>query len=53
MYGKINPGQVSNRPMARSMLNNGVTKEIDGNIVISKAAPISSRLPGNSSRATA
>ena len=35
------------------MLNSGVTSEIAGNIAISSAAPISSRLPGKSSRATA
>ena len=49
----ISPGQVSNRPMRRSMLNSGVTREICGNIAISSAAPISSRLPGKSSLATA
>lgn len=35
------------------MLNSGVTSEIAGNMVISRVAPISSRLPGKSSRATA
>ena len=37
----------------RSMLNNGVTSEICGNIAISNDRPTSSRLPGKSSRATA
>ena len=35
------------------MLNSGVTREICGNIVINRAAPTSSRLPGKSSRAIA
>ena len=35
------------------MLNNGVTSEIAGNIAISSAMPISSLLPGKSSRAMA
>ena len=35
------------------MLNSGVTSEICGNIAISSATPISSRLPGNASRAIA
>src|SRR6266498_3887695 len=53
MYGMISAGHVSNRPIARSMLNSGVTSEIAGNIAISKDIPISTPLPGNSSRATA
>ncbi len=53
MYGMIRPGQVSNSPSRRSMLNSGVTSEICGNIAISSAAPMSAFLPGKSSRATA
>src|ERR1700727_1726045 len=53
MYGMISPGQVSNSPILRSMLNSGVTNEIAGNIEISSTTPINKRLPGNSSRATA
>lgn len=53
MYGRISPGQVSNSPSARSMSNSGDTSEIGGNIAISSDSPISSRLPGKRSRATA
>ena len=53
MYGMIRPGQVSKRPRLRSMLNSGVTSEIAGNMAISSDMPISRRLPGKSSRATA
>ena len=49
----ISPGQVLNRPIARSMLNIGVTRAISGNIAISSDIPISTALPGNVSRATA
>ncbi len=49
----ISPGQVSNSPTLRSMLNSGVTNDIAGNIEISSTTPINNRLPGNSSRATA
>ena len=40
-------------PSVRSMLNIGVTSEIAGNIAISSADAMSSRLPGKLSRATA
>ena len=49
----ISPGQVLNRPIARSMLNSGVTREMAGNIAISSAIPIRMLLPGKRSRATA
>jgi hypothetical protein len=49
----IRPGQVSNRPTARSMLKIGVTSEICGNIAISSATPTSNFFPGNASRAIA
>ena len=49
----ISPGQVSNSPIRRSMLNSGVTKEIWGNIAISSAEPMSAFFPVKSSRATA
>ena len=52
-YGMISPGQVSNRPSARSMLNIGVTSEIAGNMAMSSAIPIRTCLPGKSSLATA
>ena len=38
----INPGQVLNSPIRRSMLNSGVTRDL-GNIAISSATPMSSR----------
>ena len=53
MYGMIRPGQVSNSPILRSMLKIGVTREIWGNIAISRATPTSNRLPGKASRAIA
>ena len=53
MYGMISPGHVLNRPSDRSMLNIGVTREICGNIAISRAIPIRRRLPGKSSLAIA
>ena len=53
MYGMISPGQVSNRPRFRSMLNRGVTSEMAGNMAISNDMPIRTVLPGKSSRATA
>ena len=49
----ISPGQVLNRPSARSMANNGVTSAMIGNIAISSDIPMSTTLPGNRSRATA
>jgi hypothetical protein len=49
----IRPGQVSNSPICRSMLNSGVTSEIAGNIAISNAIPMRMLLPGKASRATA
>src|SRR5579863_9617035 len=53
MYGMIRPGQVLNSPSARSMVNNGVTSAISGNMAISSAIPMSTLLPGNRSRAMA
>ena len=53
MYGMIRPGQVLNIPSARSMVNNGVTSAMSGNMAISSAIPMSTPLPGNCSRAMA
>ena len=52
-YGMMSPGQVSNSPSDRSMLNSGVTSEMAGNMAISSDMPISRFLPGKRSRATA
>ena len=49
----MRPGQVLNSRSVRSMLNNGVTSEIAGNIAMSSDMPMSALLPGKSSRATA
>jgi len=53
MYGMISPIQVLKIPSPRSMLNSGVTSEMSGNIAISSDIPMSARLPGKLSRATA
>src|ERR1700748_2868346 len=49
----ISPIQVLKIPSCRSMLNSGVASEMSGNIAISSDSPMSRRLPGNASRATA
>ena len=41
MYGRISPGQVSNRPSRRSISNSGDTSDTCGNIAISSEMPTS------------
>src|ERR1044071_870564 len=38
MYGMIRPGQVSNRPTARHMLNSGPTSDTTGNMAMASAS---------------
>ena len=53
MYGTIRPGQVSNSPIAVSILNSGVTSAICGNIEMSSDTATIAVLPGKLSRAMA
>ena len=52
-YGRISPGQVSNRPTFRHTLYRPPTIEIAGNIVTARAPARISVLPGKSSRVMA